>query len=64
MSQDSTNQAELKRDPAEDKLLEAVRELSYGSVEAIVHAGRITEIRQLRKVRLEPVKTPGTTPNL
>ncbi len=36
----------------EEKILKAVRDLTFGTVEIIVHDRRITEIRQTRRTRL------------
>jgi hypothetical protein len=42
---------------AERALLEALRGLRFGSVEAIVHDGRIARIERKEKWRLEPDPT-------
>ncbi len=43
-------------DPAtsvsEWEILRAVREVRFGTVEVVVHEGRVMEIRQTKKVRL------------
>lgn len=36
----------------EREILQAVREIRFGTVEVIVHEGRVMEIRQTKKVRL------------
>lgn len=35
----------------EERVLRAIRELSYGVVEVVVHERKITEIRQTRRIR-------------
>jgi len=35
----------------ERQVLEAIREVSFGGVEAVIHEGRITEVRQTRRMR-------------
>jgi hypothetical protein len=45
------------RDAAEAALLQALRGLRYGSVEAVVHDGRIARIERREKWRLEPDPT-------
>jgi len=42
------------RAAAEEALLQALRGLRYGSVEAVVHDGRILRIERREKWRLEP----------
>ena len=43
------------------EILQAVREVRFGTVEIVVHNGRVMEIRQTKKVRLPP---EGATSNL
>ena len=45
----------------EREILQAVREVRFGTVEIVVHNGRVMEIRQTKKVRLPP---EGATSNL
>lgn len=46
----STNETE--RSPIEEQILAAVRDLTFGVVEIVVHDRRVTEIRQTRRTRL------------
>jgi hypothetical protein len=39
---------------AEQAILDAVRNLDYGSVEITVHASRVVQIECRKKIRLEP----------
>lgn len=46
----------------EAAVVKAVRGLQFGSVEVVVHDGRIVEVQQKKKVRFQdtrPAKTPG-----
>jgi len=45
----------------EREILQAVREVRFGTVEIVVHDGRVMEIRQTKKVR---IPSDGATPNL
>lgn len=36
-----------------EEILKAIQELKFGVVEVIIHEGRVTEIRQTRRRRLE-----------
>jgi hypothetical protein len=45
----------------EREILQAVREVRFGTVEIVVHDGRVMEIRQTKKVRLP---SESATPNL
>jgi hypothetical protein len=45
----------------EREILQAVREVRFGTVEIVVHDGRVMEIRQTKKVR---IASDGATPNL
>lgn len=38
---------------AEEAVIKAVREIAYGMVEVVVHDHRITEIRQIRRMRID-----------
>ena len=42
----------------EEQILQAIRGLSYGSVEVTVHAGKVVQIERKEKVRLD--KPPQT----
>ena len=46
----SKNETELN--PIEEQILAAVRDLTFGVVEIVVHDRRVTEIRQTRRTRL------------
>jgi len=39
--------------PAEHQILKAVRELKFGAVEIVIHEARVTEIKQIRRFRIE-----------
>lgn len=41
------------------EVLRSLRELRYGAVEAVVHDGRIMEIRQVRRTRCAAARRPG-----
>ncbi len=45
----------------EARIVRAVRELSYGAVEVVVHDGRVTELRQTRRTRFSEVREFRTT---
>ena len=45
----------------EREILQAVREVRFGTVEIVVHEGRVMEIRQTKKVR---IPSEGATSNL
>ena len=45
----------------EREILQAIREVRFGTVEIVVHDGRVMEIRQTKKVR---IPSDGATPNL
>jgi hypothetical protein len=42
-----------------DRILEAVRDLQYGSVEIVVHDSRVVQIERREKVRLDERRTPS-----
>jgi hypothetical protein len=46
--------------PAELALIQALRGLDYGAVEATVHDGRIVRIERREKLRLDGDPTAGT----
>lgn len=48
--------------PAEQQILKAVRELRFGAVEIVVHEARVTEIKQIRRFRVE--NTPPVSESL
>ncbi len=39
--------------PEEEDVLAAIREVDFGTVEVVLHQGKIREIRQVRKKRFE-----------
>lgn len=45
----------------EREILQAIREVRFGTVEIVVHEGRVMEIRQTKKVR---IPSEGATANL
>ena len=45
----------------EREILQAIREVRFGTVEIVVHEGRVMEIRQTKKVR---IPSDGATANL
>jgi len=45
------------REVLEQKILTAVREISFGVVEVVVHDRQVTEIRQTRRTRVSPSPT-------
>jgi hypothetical protein len=49
--------------PLERRILRAVREISYGTVEVIIHERKVTEIRQTRRIRdVQEVDLPTGQP--
>jgi hypothetical protein len=48
--------------PAEHQILKAVRELRFGAVEIVIHEARVTEIKQIRRFRVE--NTPPVSASL
>ncbi len=56
-----SNQAQstdLSASGPEREILQAVREVRFGTIEVVVHEGRVMEIRQTKKVRL-PSESPA-----
>lgn len=51
-SKESGFAKETERNPIEEQILTAVRDLTFGVVEIVVHDRRVTEIRQTRRTRL------------
>ncbi len=43
----------------EREILNAVKELSYGAVEITVHNHRVTEIKQIRRTRVDDLLRPA-----
>jgi len=56
----TTKQTTYERKPGEDPagweeaILKAVRGLRYGSVEIVVHDGRVVEVSERRRTRFQP----------
>jgi hypothetical protein len=49
----SPNQtSDLSASASEREILRAVRDVRFGTIEVVVHEGRVMEIRQTKKVRL------------
>lgn len=51
-SQETVFQKELNG--AERRVLQAIRDVSFGSVEVVIHERRIAEIRQTSRIRSAP----------
>lgn len=49
---ESDSRTDTERSPIEEQILAAVRDLTFGVVEIVVHDRRVTEIRQTRRTRL------------
>ena len=47
----------------DQRILEAVRSLEYGSVEVVVHDSQVVQIERREKVRLGKVQAPPATPS-
>jgi hypothetical protein len=43
--------------PALRAVMQAIREIEYGTVEIVLHQGEVREIRQIRKRRIGPEST-------
>lgn len=56
-SKDLPHPAERNPSEVERQILAAVKELSFGVVEIVIHDQRVTEIRQTRRTRLQ--ETPN-----
>jgi hypothetical protein len=52
-----TQSTDLSASGAEREILRAIREVRFGTIEVVVHEGRVMEIRQTKKVRL-PSESP------
>lgn len=53
-----TQFSDLSASGPEREILRAVREVRFGTIEVVVHEGRVMEIRQTKKVRL-PSESPA-----
>jgi hypothetical protein len=53
-----THSADLSASEPEREILRAIREVRFGTIEVVVHEGRLMEIRQTKKVRL-PSENPA-----
>jgi hypothetical protein len=53
MSIIKTDLKEMSSDPWQREVIEAVRGLRYGSVEIVVHEGRVVQIERREKVRFD-----------
>lgn len=49
---DSVSGRSKLSDELAEEILKAIRDIRFGSVEVIVHDGRVTEIRQTRRRRV------------
>jgi len=43
-----------KKRQAEHQVLRAIHEISYGSIQVVIHDSRIVQIECTRKIRLDP----------
>jgi hypothetical protein len=50
--------SDLSASASEREILRAVRDVRFGTIEVVVHEGRVMEIRQTKKVRL-PSESPA-----
>ena len=50
--------------PSEHQILNAVRELRFGAVEVVIHESRVTEIKQIRRFRVENTPPVSALPAL
>jgi hypothetical protein len=50
--------------PSERELVRALRDIRYGSIEAVVHAGRIVHFERRERVRFADPTTGGSTSEL
>ncbi len=53
-----TQSTDLSASEPEREILRAIREVRFGTIEVVVHEGRVMEIRQTKKVRL-PSESPA-----
>jgi hypothetical protein len=49
--------SELQSERLTDKILRALSGIRYGSVEIIVHEGRVVQIERTEKLRLDPASS-------
>ena len=49
--------SELQSERLTDKIFRALSGIRYGSVEIIVHEGRVVQIERTEKLRLDPVSS-------
>ena len=45
-----------QRSPAEEEILRAIRSIRYGSVEVIVHDGRVVGVERREKIRFDRIE--------
>lgn len=50
----SRDSSELQPERLTDRILHALRGIRYGSVEIIVHDGRVVQIERTEKLRFDP----------
>jgi hypothetical protein len=48
---------ELQSERLTDKILRALSGIRYGSVEIIVHEGRVVQIERIERLRLDPASS-------
>jgi hypothetical protein len=53
----SGDASELQSERLKDKILRALSGIRYGSVEIIVHEGRVVQIERTEKLRLDPASS-------
>jgi hypothetical protein len=53
----SGDAGELQSERLTDKILRALSGIRYGSVEIIVHEGRVVQIERTEKLRLDPASS-------
>jgi hypothetical protein len=53
----SEDASELQSERLTDKILRALSGIRYGSVEIIVHEGRVVQIERTEKLRLDPASS-------